>query len=141
MPIHVQLRFPVPPKIVPFGSDESSNFGDAVQLNCLVASGDLPVQLTWSFHGSEDSAKRKQEGVSIMKIGSKSSILTIESLQAHHSGNYTCSAKNGAGIDDFTTSIVVNGIVTLHPNNSGRYAALAKIISPYHNLPLPLLNL
>lgn len=99
----------VPPKIVPFGGgDEPLSFGDAVQLTCLVASGDLPVQLTWSFHGSED--KKKREGVSIMKLGSKSSVLIIESLQAHHSGNYSCRASNGAGNDEYTTSIVVNGI-------------------------------
>lgn len=103
----------VPPKIVPFGSgdDDQPNFGDAVQLTCLVATGDPPLQLTWSFHGAADSSKKNQEGVSFMKVGTKSSLLIIESLQAHHSGNYTCSAKNSAGTDEYTTSIVVNGII------------------------------
>lgn len=66
------------------------------------------MQLTWSFHGSEKAAGEKQ-GVSIMKLGSKSSVLIIESLQAHHSGNYSCRATNAAGTDEHTTSIVVNG--------------------------------
>ncbi|ODN02698.1 Hemicentin-1 [Orchesella cincta] len=102
-----QLTVHVPPKIVPFGGDEPSSFGDAVQLTCLVATGDLPLQLTWSFHGSGDS-KQKQEGVSIMKIGTKSSLLIIESLQATHNGQYTCRASNNAGTDEYTATVVVN---------------------------------
>ena len=85
------------------------SFGDTLQLTCVVSSSaDLPLQLTWSFHGT-DSAKLKQEGVSIMKLGAKSSVLIIESLQASHTGNYSCRASNAAGTDEYTTAVVVNG--------------------------------
>lgn len=86
------------------------SFGDTLQLTCVVSSSaDLPLHLTWSFHGT-DSAKQKQEGVSITKIGTKSSVLIIESLQASHTGNYSCRAQNAAGVDQYTTNVVVNGM-------------------------------
>jgi len=78
------------------------------ELQCIIAFGQPPVQITWSFHGT-DSAKTTQEGVSIMKLGAKSSVLMIEAVKASHAGNYTCSASNDAGTVEFTTSLVVNG--------------------------------
>lgn len=89
------------------------SFGDTLQLTCVVSSNaDLPIQLTWAFQGT-DTAKQKQDGVSIMKMGSKGSVLIIESLQADHSGNYTCRASNNAGTDEYTTTVVVNGMVII----------------------------
>jgi len=79
------------------------------QLQCIVAEGQGPIQITWSFHGTADAAKTTQEGVNIMKLGGKSSVLMIDSVSASHAGNYTCRASNDAGIDEFTTSLIVNG--------------------------------
>jgi hypothetical protein len=42
-------------------------------------------------------------------LGSRTSILTIESVRAHHTGNYTCTATNFAGSSSFTASLIVNG--------------------------------
>ena len=82
--------------------------GEIAQLQCIVATGDTPLQITWSFHGV-DSSTRNQAGVNVMKVGSKTSLLTIESVTSEHSGNYTCTAQNAAGIANYTTELIVNG--------------------------------
>lgn len=48
-------------------------------------------------------------GVSTMKLGSKSSILSIEHVTHGHSGDYTCVAANPAGEDRYTARLVVHG--------------------------------
>jgi len=104
------------PRIIPFGfGEEPLNFGDTAQLQCLVsANADLPVQFTWSFHGTEVVKNKKQdEGtMQIMKLSPKSSLLIIESLKANDSGNYTCRATNAIGSHEYTTTLVVNGTHT-----------------------------
>lgn len=82
--------------------------GDTAQVQCIVV-GDSP-QITWTFQG-HDANKTNREGVSIMKIGQKSSILSIEPVTASHAGNYSCRASNNAGIDEYTATLIVNGIV------------------------------
>jgi hypothetical protein len=42
-------------------------------------------------------------------IGTRTSILMITSVGYRHSGQYTCTAKNSAGMDHFTTELKVNG--------------------------------
>ena len=78
------------------------------QLLCLVTVGDAPVTISWVFHGP-DSSKASQNGVSVVKMSSRSSSLIIESLTSEHSGNYTCTARNAAGVANHTAEIEVNG--------------------------------
>lgn len=80
--------------------------GESVQLNCHVSKGDKPLKITWSFQGDDLSSHM---GIETMKIGDRSSILSIGSAMAAHSGNYTCTATNPAGSASYTTSIFVNG--------------------------------
>jgi hypothetical protein len=64
-------------------------------------------------------------GIYVLKIGSKTSILTIESVRAYHGGNYTCTATNSAGLSQFTAYLAVNGIVLHIPLLSGFHQILA----------------
>lgn len=48
-------------------------------------------------------------GITTTKIGDRSSILTIVSVMAAHSGNYTCTAQNVAGTVSYTSAVHVNG--------------------------------
>lgn len=82
--------------------------GNPVQMTCLVLEGDTPLQISWTFQGLESST-RTQTGVTTMKVGTKSSLLLIDSADAEHSGNYTCSARNAAGVANYTAEIIVNG--------------------------------
>ena len=81
--------------------------GSLAQVTCIVNEGDTPLQITWAFHGN--SASATPAGVQTSKFGTKSSILMIESVTSEHSGNYTCTARNHAGVANYTAELIVNG--------------------------------
>lgn len=98
----------VVPSITPFSFGESAvNAGQIVQQNCVVLTGDDPLSVSWTFNGADASSSA---GIYVLKIGSRTSILTIESVRSYHSGNYTCLAANSAGSANFTAHLAVNGI-------------------------------
>lgn len=83
--------------------------GNMGQLQCIVTEGDTPLQITWTFHGTTDTSTNSQSGVSTMKLGQKSSVLMIESVTSEHTGNYTCTARNAAGVANYTAELIVTG--------------------------------
>ncbi|CAH3959324.1 unnamed protein product [Pieris brassicae] len=106
--LHVQ----VPPHIVPFEAEEPVFAGESVQLNCHVSKGDTPLTITWSFHGKELSS---HEGITTTKIGQRTSLLTISSAMAGHSGEYSCHAANHAGLALHSTSVNVHVLPYIVP--------------------------
>lgn len=82
--------------------------GAPAQVQCFVSEGDSPLQITWAFHG-EDMTSRAQTGVSTMKLGQRGNLLMIDSVTPEHMGNYTCTARNNAGVANYTAELVVNG--------------------------------
>ena len=63
------------------------------------------MHLSWLFNGHSlvDS-----ESLQILKVG-RSSILSIDPVQGHHQGNYSCVASNPAGSEAVHASLIVNG--------------------------------
>jgi hypothetical protein len=96
-----------------FGT-EASNEGDFVQVTCNVKRGDEPLTVSWSLKGDVISS---EPSITTSMIGTRTSILMITSVGYRHSGQYTCTAKNAAGVDHFTTELKVNGkgILRLSP--------------------------
>lgn len=95
------------PKIIPFSFGEvPSNLGDSASIQCGVSSGDLPIEFSWFLN---DRLVDKSDGVSIGKFGKKTSFLSIDSLAENHAGNYSCSARNKAGIGSYASELVVIG--------------------------------
>lgn len=101
------LPSPVPPHIVPFMAEEPVFAGESIQLTCHVSKGDAPIKINWSFHGEELSS---HQGIATMKIGERTSLLTISNSQASHSGEYSCHAANRAGLAVHSTTVNVHGI-------------------------------
>lgn len=94
------------PHITPFEFEDGINSGESILLTCNVAKGDLPLDISWSFHGEELSSHIE---ITTTKIGDRASLLTIASAKSEHSGIYTCTAKNVAGQSTETAILKVNG--------------------------------
>lgn len=77
-------------------------------MNCHVSKGDRPVKISWNFNGSPLPSNL---GITTQKLGERSSVLTISNVMGNHNGEYTCIAKNAAGVVNYTTSVHINGTI------------------------------
>lgn len=88
--------------------------GEVAQVSCFVTEGDQPIEISWSFNGSDVSLLH---GVSATKVGRKASMMVIDPALSSHRGNYTCTASNQAGSANFTSILNVNGTRFLQKSN------------------------
>lgn len=80
--------------------------GHIIQVTCFVSEGDLPLTIEWLFNAESVD---KHSDIAVVKVGKRSSILSIESVTYEHAANYTCLARNAAGASSFTAQLQVNG--------------------------------
>lgn len=128
------------PKIAPFAPGSDAFYpGDYFTVQCSIIHGDHPLLLYWAFNGMKLNEKNIDElGVTISKMGSRSSVLTIESVKHFNAGNYTCYGKNKAGVTNYTAELIVNGLKCsqLYIKCSFKFHVLSNKIS----VPIRLLN-
>ena len=88
-----------------FGNDivDEGNHG---MLLCSIVKGDPPFSFTWSLHGD---VIHTEPGLNTNQIGGRVSMLTIDSIGHRHSGQYTCTVRNLAGVTSVSTELRVNG--------------------------------
>lgn len=90
--------FLVLPQILPFdfGSNQI-NMDDMVTVTCVMVKGDTPVEINWSVIDAFGNHKKlsTNDGIVITKTNQRVSVLTIESVQARHRGNYSCTINKG----------------------------------------------
>ena len=86
-----------------FGSD-TVNQGSRAQIFCAINQGDPPFAISWTLHCQDLSSD-----VNTAQLGTSASMLSIESVDYHHSGEYTCMASNQAGATSYTATLRVNG--------------------------------
>ncbi|XP_017467250.1 PREDICTED: Down syndrome cell adhesion molecule-like protein Dscam2 isoform X35 [Rhagoletis zephyria] len=102
----LEVQVMVPPKVTPFDFGEGpANVEDSVSITCLISSGDLPIDIEWLFN---DYAISSYSGITVVKGGKRTSMLTIDNVHARHAGRYTCKAKNYAAAVNYTAELVVN---------------------------------
>ena len=96
-----------PPVVTPlsFGK-EIVNEGDFGQLVCTVLRGDPPFSFQWSLQGD---VVHTEPGLSTSQIGGRTSMLMINSVGHRHSGQYTWTGSNLAGVVSESTELKVNG--------------------------------
>ena len=80
--------------------------GSYAQVMCLVTRGDEPLQLSWSLQGEIVSS---EPGLTTTSLGTRTSMLTIQSVGYRHAGKYACRAENRAGSVVSETELRVNG--------------------------------
>lgn len=99
----------VAPQIAPFTiGEEPANWGEQISVICSVLKGDSPIEITWSLN-SEHITLETHPDISISRTGKMISLLSIDSVTAHHAGEYTCVASNMAGSISRTADLAVNG--------------------------------
>ncbi|XP_036333522.1 Down syndrome cell adhesion molecule-like protein Dscam2 isoform X30 [Rhagoletis pomonella] len=101
----LEVQVMVLPRIIPFAFEEGpAQTGQYLTLHCSVPTGDLPLVIEWTLNGELVS---EALGVSTMTVGRRSSVLTIESVDHQHAGNFTCNASNRAGVQSYSTELNV----------------------------------
>ncbi|KAK3862534.1 hypothetical protein Pcinc_031611 [Petrolisthes cinctipes] len=107
-----------PPHIRPFSFEGEISSGKATQIVCYVSDGDTPLNIRWYFNGQDASGVT---GISTVKLGSRSGILSIEYATHDHSGEYTCNASNAAGEAAYSASLSVNEPPLILPVSFGDF--------------------
>lgn len=97
------------PHVIPFTFEEEANFGDMAQVSCYATKGDMPMIFSWMRNGAPISPQNK--GIAVNMFGTKTSLLSIASVDWHHAGNYTCVVANKAGISTQSAELLVKGII------------------------------
>jgi len=110
-----RLIFPlaVPPSIEPFAFQEGLAEGMRTRTVCGVSRGDPPLKLIWLKDGDP---LPDLLGANVTMLDQYSSLLSIPSLSATHSGEYTCVAKNPAAEIKYTALLQVKGSVLAYPS-------------------------
>lgn len=99
---------PVPPIIEPFSFQDGLAEGMRTRTVCGVSRGDAPLNLRWLKDGEPLPSIL---GANVTSLDQYSSLLSIPSLTAKHSGDYTCVATNPAAEFRYTASLQVKGTV------------------------------
>ncbi|XP_017021345.1 cell adhesion molecule Dscam2 isoform X2 [Drosophila kikkawai] len=94
----------VPPSIEPFAFQEGLAEGMRTRTVCGVSRGDAPLKLLWLKDGDP---LPDLLGANVTMLDQYSSLLSIPSLSATHSGEYTCVAKNPAAEIKYTALLQV----------------------------------
>ncbi|XP_059351866.1 cell adhesion molecule Dscam2-like isoform X2 [Daphnia carinata] len=84
----------VAPKMTPFQQMDPSGLklGERLTLTCSVTKGDLPLSFSWTVNDRQISSA--SGAVKTVQIDPYTNLLSVDSLQPAHSGNYTCSVDN-----------------------------------------------
>lgn len=104
----MQKTHTVPPKITPFAFAKDLNVDDRTSVQCVVATGDLPLNFTWL----KDGVPVKSSGTSSISIRQNddfTSALSILNILIFDAGMYTCRVHNDAATVEHNTPLSVNG--------------------------------
>ncbi|XP_060529786.1 cell adhesion molecule Dscam2 isoform X40 [Cylas formicarius] len=103
----LEVQVMVAPQILHFEfGEESVNSGDSASLTCSISKGDLPMTIMWRHNNI--SLMSDLYGVMVSRVAKKLSTLSIDSVQAEHTGTYTCVAENAAGRAMYSADLHVN---------------------------------
>lgn len=104
----LRIFIPVPPTIEPFSFQDGLAEGMRTRTVCGVSRGDPPITLRWLKDGDPLSSML---GANVSSLDHYSSLLSISSLSAIHTGDYTCVASNPAAEVKYTATLKVKGTV------------------------------
>lgn len=112
----------MPPKITPFAFAKDLNVNDRTSVQCVVATGDLPLNFTWLKDGVPlritSSATATASGFSIRQNDDFTSALSITNIMVVDAGSYTCRVQNDAATVEHVAPLSVNGNHEAHRSHN-----------------------
>jgi len=96
------------PSINPFEFEEEVFSGSDALLTCHVSRGDQPLTIWWTLNDLQ-LTNNATSGISMVKVGSKTSLLTLTNVDHHSNGEYRCFAENPAGQTSHSANLTVYG--------------------------------
>lgn len=97
------------PTITPFAFNQNVQENQRSSVLCTISSGDLPVTISWLKDGQLLTPNLLQAKKIIIKPDSDQSTLKFNPVRLDHAGNYTCVAKNRAGVQAYSAQLIVHG--------------------------------
>ncbi|KAL1463711.1 hypothetical protein WDU94_015437 [Cyamophila willieti] len=91
--------------------------GEPSAVNCLILSGDQPMNISWLFNAAPFPPAMSD--ISISQSNKKLSMLSILAVTHEHVGNYSCVASNLAGTSVMSASLLVNVPPKIQPFTFG----------------------
>ncbi|XP_017132741.1 Down syndrome cell adhesion molecule-like protein Dscam2 isoform X29 [Drosophila elegans] len=103
----LEVQVMVPPSIAPFSfGDDPVNTGENAGVQCMVQKGDVPITIKWTLNSRP--IINGEEGITILKLSPKTSVLNIAAVEQDHRGVFKCIAENKAGSSFTTSELKVN---------------------------------
>ncbi|KAK4311637.1 hypothetical protein Pmani_016876 [Petrolisthes manimaculis] len=99
-----ELRVKVEPQILPFAFPTEVEEGQLIQVSCAVTKGDDPLTLQWYKDGVPLISSNH---FMINNVAPKLSLLLLSSVNANHTGTYSCLAFNPIGTAESSASLRV----------------------------------
>ncbi|XP_044742030.1 Down syndrome cell adhesion molecule-like protein Dscam2 [Chrysoperla carnea] len=104
----IELIIHSPPVLEPFTFPINLQEGGRAQISCSVTSGDMPIQFYWLKDLQPLSLVQSQLHLNIEERTEEFfSILIFKTVNAKHSGDYTCIARNNAAKVNYTATLMV----------------------------------
>lgn len=96
---------------MPFNfGDEATNTGESTAVQCMINKGDAPINIKWVLNS--EPLFNGQHGIVIVKMSTRLSSLSIDSITDKHRGIFKCIAENAAGRDEYESELKVNGRIS-----------------------------
>lgn len=73
----------------------------------MILKGDVPINIKWTLNSRP--IVTGEEGITILKLSAKTSVLNIASVEQNHRGVFKCIAENAAGFAEYSSELKVNG--------------------------------
>ncbi|XP_039227472.1 Down syndrome cell adhesion molecule-like protein Dscam2 isoform X8 [Drosophila yakuba] len=103
----LEVQVMVPPSIAPLSfGDDPVNTGENAGVQCMVQKGDVPITIKWTLNSRP--IINGEEGITILKLSPKTSVLNIAAVEQDHRGVFKCIAENKAGSSFTTSELKVN---------------------------------
>ncbi|XP_017467259.1 PREDICTED: Down syndrome cell adhesion molecule-like protein Dscam2 isoform X43 [Rhagoletis zephyria] len=103
----LEVQVMVPPSIMPFSfGDEPINNGENAGVQCMIQKGDTPITIKWTLNSRP--IINGEEGITILKLSPKTSVLNIAAVEQYHRGLFKCIAENKAGSSFYASELNVN---------------------------------